>query len=124
MDAEYTAYREMKIAENRKRRMKIVRRQRIALVIIISLVIAAATFLSVTFLSKASSEDVRFKYYTSVNVCGGDTLESISLKYISDEYKDMASYINEVRNINHLDEKDMIFAGENIIVPYFSSEFK
>ena len=69
------------------------------------------------------------KYYTSITVQHGDTLSSIADRYLSDknisqEYKSADSYINEVCAINHLDEDDMIFAGENIIVPYYSYEFK
>ena len=58
-------------------------------------------------------------YQVTINY--GDTLENIAHRYISDEYKNAEAYINEVRNINHLDNKKQIIAGESLIVPYFSS---
>ena len=77
-----------------------------------------------TLMLEANSGNARFKYYTSITVHGGDTLETIADKYISDEYKDLDSYINEVCMINNLDEDKTIYAGENIVIPYYSEEFK
>ena len=124
MDDAYMAYRELRIAENKKRRLKTVRRQRMILGIVIALFIALFTFLSVALLTKANAEDIRYKYYTTVTIGCGDTLETIAGNYISDEYRDMSSYICEVQSINHIEDKDVIHAGDNIIVPYYSSEFK
>ena len=124
MDAAYTAYRELKIEENRKKRLRIVRRQRIALGIAIALIAFLFAFLGFTMNLQAHSENGRYKYYSSVTVHSGESLTSISQKYISDEYKNADSYIKEVCAINNLDEDETIYAGESLIVPYYSDEYK
>ena len=66
-----------------------------------------------------------FKYYTNITVEAEESLWEIAEEYIDYEhYKDMNSYINEVKSINHLDDASMIFAGQMLIVPYYSEEYK
>ena len=124
MDAAYTAYREIRIEENRKRRLRIVRRQRIILALVIAAVVFVFAFLGTKLVLSANSVNVRFKYYTSITVHSDDTLSSIADEHISSEYKSADSYIREVCAINHLDEEGTIYAGENLVVPYYSDEFK
>ena len=124
MDAAYTAYREIRIEENRKRRLRIVRRQRIILAFVIAVIVFAFAFLGTKLVLSAHSGNIRFKYYTSITVHSDDTLSSIAEDYISSEYKNADSYIREVCAINHLDEEGTIYAGENLVVPYYSDEFK
>ena len=124
MTQAYVAYREIRIAENKKRRLKIVRRQRIILGAVIAILVVLAAFLASTLVTEARSEEVRYKYYTPVMVHSGDTLESLADGYITDDYRDSASYIKEVCGINNLEDADSIIAGECIIVPYYSEEFK
>ena len=124
MDAAYTAYREIRIEENRKRRLRIVRRQRIILGLIIAVIVFAFAFLGTKLVLSAHSENIRFKYYTTITVHSDDTLGSIAGDYISSEYKDADSYIREVCAINNLNEEGRIYAGESLVVPYYSDEFK
>lgn len=124
MNQAYVAYREIRIAENKKRRLKIVRRQRIILGAVIAILVVLAAFLASTLVTEARSEEVRYKYYTPVMVHSGDTLESLADGYITDDYRDSASYIKEVCGINNLEDADSIIAGECIILPYYSEEFK
>ncbi len=123
MNAAYSAYREIKIAENKKRRMRIVRRQRMMLATVLALFIFIILFFSLTRVIQANSEKGRFKYYTSITVHSGDTLNSIAGEYYSEDYKDVQAYIDEVCSINHIKD-DVIYAGENIIVPYYSEIYK
>ncbi|SFP63837.1 hypothetical protein SAMN04487928_10542 [Butyrivibrio proteoclasticus] len=124
MDQVYMNYREIRIAENKKRRQKIVKRQRFILGAGISILIVMIACIASTLVSEARSEAVRYKYYTSVTVHSGDTLESLADEYITEEYRDQASFIREVCGINNLEDEDSIMAGECIILPYYSEEFK
>ena len=124
MDAAYSAYREIRIEENRKRRLRIVRRQRIILGLVIALVVFSFAFLCSKLVLSAHSDNGRFKYYTTITVHSGDSLGSIAGDYISSEYKDAGSYIREVCAINSLSEDGRINAGESLVVPYYSDEFK
>ena len=124
MDTAYMADREIRIAENKKNRMQIVRKQQMILAIVIAVVLATTIFLGAAFVTNAQSEGGSYKYYTSVTVSYGDTLTDIAQKYITKEYKDTEAYIREVCAINHLESEDSLLAGTDIIVPYYSEEFK
>ncbi len=123
MDAAYTAYRELRIARNKAKRLRIVRRQRIILGLILALIIFVISFFVTSLVLNAREKAPSYKYYTSITVAGGDTLYDIARKYITSEYSDIDRYVKEVSSINHL-EDDCIYAGENIIVPYYSNEYK
>lgn len=109
---------------NLYRRRKQFRRQ-IILVVLTIVLVAVLTISYHAILSTAASEtkEVSFKYYTSIEVAYGDSLWSIAEAYISDEYDSVNDYIKEVKAINHMDE-DAIVAGQSLIIPYFSTEFK
>lgn len=64
-----------------------------------------------------------YKYYTSIQIQEGDSLENIAACYISNEYKSLKQYIEEVQQMNHLDS-DVIHAGQYLIIPYYSSVVK
>lgn len=124
MDAAYMAYRERRIAKNKIKRIRIVRGQRIALVTIIAILASLIIFLTLSLGIQAHSENMRYKYYTQITVNHGDTLESIACRYITEEYENLDNYINEVCNINHLEDKDQVIAGESLIVPYYSDDYR
>ena len=118
---------EVRRYNNKLRRQKIVRRQWALLMIIAGVIIGIVVVLATTFLSEArsSAEDIEYKYYTVVEVTPGDTLWGMSERYMSAEhYKDAGSYISEVRSINHLADDQELMAGELLVVPYYSAEFK
>lgn len=120
MDAAYIQYRETRIAQNRMRRLRIVRNRRIALGLIIAVIVFTTSFITAVLMSRASSNDVETKYYTQITVTRGDTLSGLASRYMSDDYSSMDSYINEVRSINNMDEQDELVAGTSVIVPYYS----
>lgn len=74
-----------------------------------------------TLMSNAQNNKISFKYYKSIMVEYGDTLESIAIENSYGGYN-INKYINEVMYTNHL-EDDTIHAGQYLIVPYFSGEF-
>lgn len=89
-------------------------------------VIAAAFSINLFFIkAKASSENeaFKYKYYTSVTVESGETLWDIASEFISDDFASVQDYIDEVKQINHIAE-NRIYAGEELIVPYYSTEYK
>lgn len=90
------------------------------------LVIAAICSINFFMINaKASSEQetITYKYYTSITIEAGETLWDIAGTYMSDEFPSVEKYIDEVKNINQL-KNDKIYAGENLIVPYYSCEYK
>lgn len=58
------------------------------------------------------------KYYTSVEIEEGDTLWEIAEEYMTEEYKDRDTYIEEVCKMNHI-TGHVIRTGTTILVPYY-----
>ena len=78
----------------------------------------------ISYSSIRSSAGSGFKYYTRITVEAGETLWSLADEYIDyDYYKDKGRYVSEVKSINHLEEDGVIFAGQMLIVPYYSDEY-
>lgn len=86
----------------------------------------AAALPGFSFLSSAKEKTapVFYKYFSSIMVRSGDTLTSIALKYADDHYESLDAYIEEVRNTNNLMDIDDIRAGDYLIVPYYSEQFR
>lgn len=79
---------------------------------------------TLSYRSIKTSANSGFKYYTSVTVESGMTLWGLADEYIDyNYYKDRDSYIAEVKNINHLDEKGSLIAGQRLVLPYYSNEY-
>jgi hypothetical protein len=118
---------EIRIRNNRTRRQKIVRRQYMLIMSIVTMIISSFIFIHSSLSLDAQSDDYKpdFKYYQSLTVHSGDTLWSIaSANYDSDHYDDVDEYISEICNINGIRNASSLKAGENLIVPYYSNEFK
>ncbi len=79
-------------------------------------------FISSANTAKAGTE-MRYKYYTSIQIDSGMSLWEIAEEYMTEEYDSQEEYIREVKNINHLKD-DLLYAGSYLCVPYYSSEYK
>lgn len=118
----YYSRSEMRIRANRKWRMQIVRRQRIALAVSIAVVLSIVIFFAASIMIKAQNNGTEpmVKYYTVAMVHGGDTLESLAkASFSEDHYDSFDAYINEIMRINHLDAPEDLKAGENVVIPYY-----
>lgn len=107
-----------------ERRVRQLRRRGFMLVLTILLVLALAISYH-AILSEATSgtEDITYKYYTSIEVKYGESLWTIAEEYAGEEYDSINDYIYEVMKINHLKEEN-ISAGQFLIIPYYSAVFK
>ena len=45
-------------------------------------------------------------------------------KYITPEYTGIDELMNEICHINHLLDADSLQVGDQLIIPYYSSDFK
>lgn len=84
--------------------------------IICSHIIAEATV-------KKESVPVPYKYYTEVRVFRDDTLWTIADRYMSVGYDSIEEYIQEICEVNSISHHK-IYYGQQLIVPYYSYEFK
>ncbi|MBQ3796170.1 MAG: LysM peptidoglycan-binding domain-containing protein [Butyrivibrio sp.] len=118
---------EERIRRNRIRRQRIIRRQYTVLFSLITIILFLGIFMFSTILSDARSDDniPDIKYYKTITVHTGDTLLDIATEYYADEhYKSINGYLFEICTINKIKDADHLNAGESLIIPYFSSEFK
>lgn len=93
----------------------------------------AAVFLAAVFfflcfrtadtVNAGTENTARYKYYTSIEIEDGSTLWEIAHKYMTEEYESPEAYIQEIKQINHLDS-DVIYEGSYLCIPYYSSEYK
>lgn len=123
----YFSESEERIRRNQIRRQRIVRRQYIALGTILAIVIFTICFSFTTILSGAEGEDhvTNYKYYKTVTLHSGDSVWSVaSENYDSNQYRSLNEYISEINNINRLSAGSTVNAGEELIVPYYSTEFR
>ena len=87
--------------------------------IVIAMLIITCFFCRNMYADQTHEELPVYKYYTSITVKSGDTLTSIAGEYLSSEYASVGEYIDEVKFINHLKD-ERIYAGDMIVVPYYS----
>ena len=64
----------------------------------------------------------QYKYYTSVQIQSGDTLWNIAKRYCPEE-AEINTYVNEIKEINHL-QSDEIHSGKYLTIIYYSDEYK
>lgn len=89
------------------------------------IVICTVSYHSLQTSANTGEDKISFKYYTNVSVKYGETVWDIADEYIDyNKYEDKNEYIAEVQNINHLDEECTVKAGQYLVVPYYSEEFK
>lgn len=111
---------------NRRKRMKRIRqlRRRCFLVFLTAALVLILAVSYHAILSEATSDKtISYKYYTSIEIAWGETLWSLAEEYAGEEYASTDDYVYEVMEINHLREETLT-AGQYLVVPYYSSEFK
>lgn len=104
------------------------RQQRIRGILSISTVIVSIVivfFISGMNTSAHSIHDKQeYKYFTSYELQHGDSLWSIATEYADEHYESIEDYMEEVCVINSITEGSTLVAGTNLIIPYYSEEFK
>ena len=114
----------MKQKRRNKRKTQLIMRRSILLVSV--LLISVSIAFSITgFLSSAkdNSEPNYYKYYTSITINPGDTLNTIASCHFDSHFGSSKKFINEVMIINSLTD-DNITSGMHLVIPYYSTEFK
>ncbi|MBR1854489.1 MAG: LysM peptidoglycan-binding domain-containing protein [Lachnospiraceae bacterium] len=116
--------RELRAHKRKLRRQREQRKKMLSLVFAIALTVICVCFYH-SFTAKANDNaPVSYKYYTDVIVKSGESLWTISDRYIDySQYKSKQAYIDEVCWINSLYDASDIRSGQRLVVPYYSTEF-
>ncbi len=126
-DPRYFSASEVRIRNNRRRRQQIFRRQVFLLALLAAVMIFFMAFMFSSLMADAQSDDFvpSFKYYKTITIHTDDTLWAVAEdNFDSEHYTDIGAYMAEIRSINGITNSDMLHAGEALIIPYYSSEFK
>lgn len=114
---------ERRIRNNRRKRQQELKRKGffLFLSLVITITISTAFF---GFSAKASdpSEEISYKYYTSIVIKEGDSLWSLAEENWDNHFKSKKAYIEEIKEINGLTDETLI-SGQYLIIPYYSNEF-
>lgn len=99
------------------------RKKRIKMQLLVDSIIYMICMMNTALPIGAESDmtSAKYKCYTSYYVEAGDSLWSIALDHMSDEYVHPDAYIQEVKNINHI-VGDQITQGTYITIPYYAAE--
>ena len=111
--------RDEKIRTDQVRREMQLRRHLIILLSVIAIICVISVIAISCLSAKAADKNESVKYYKSVMVGYGESLEDFaSTNYDSEHYASADDYRQEVSNINHLSDEE-IHPGQHIIVPYY-----
>ncbi len=130
MDTAYSVYREILIWDNKNRRAQIIKKQKHTLatalitLTVLTILTIAIVVVGTTITPQARSEAPRIKYYTTITVSSSDSLTDIAENFMTGEYTNIDEYINEICQINHIYDANSIRIGDQLIIPYYSSDFK
>ncbi len=108
--------------KNRRQTQRIFRCITATIVILISGIFIGLGAGRVFSHAESLDTDHYYRYYKSVMIMPGDTLTSIASSY-NDHYESIDDHVDEIRFTNHLSEDATIYAGEYLIVPYYSTEY-
>lgn len=112
---------------NRMRRERQLRRRIITALIMLSVIVFLAIFLSFSFMSDAKVDDShkQYRYYTSITVSSGDTMWSIAEANMDPlHYNNVEAYVADIASINRICTDAQLNAGSDLIIPYYSDEVK
>ena len=126
-DPRYFSKAEVRIRNNKIRRQRIFRRQVLLLGLTSALFIFVFILFASSIMADAQSDEFTpsFKYYKTITVHADDTLWDIARENYSEEgYKSVNEYMSEICSVNAISDASGLKAGESLIVPYYSTEFK
>ncbi len=87
---------------------------------IIASVLLITTMLFFVFSSFVSAHSRCEKLYASIQVEEGDTLLSIAREHMTPEYDNCYDYMEEIKQINHLKDSDLIHSDCYLVIPYYA----
>ena len=77
----------------------------------------------------AEQTTAAYKYYTAITVQQGDSLwkiaeEMLKDKLNADAFGSTRKYVKEVVELNRLKQADYLMAGQRLVIPYYTVDYK
>lgn len=117
-------YRSRRRYEKKRRQREILQKTVFAFFTLCLVIGLSISYQALITKASSPSDTIQYKYYKSVSVAYGETLWSLASENYTNGYESIYDYIYEVKEINHLSEDEAVLAGQALILPYYSSEFK
>lgn len=114
------------LAMQRKLRRQIQIRNQILIFLVVTFLIFFIIFLSDSIFSRASNMEehqIYYKYFKSIEVQQGDTLWDIAKDCKGESQLEIKRLVTEIKQMNQL-SGNQIVAGQHLMVPYYSTDFK
>ena len=117
--------------QEKRERLKLKRRrqvakQKVVLLLVITLMITIGSIICGTIFSSAknpATDIPQYKYYKSITIEHGDSLWSIAEEYRTDAYTSTQEYIDEIKKLNAL-TSETIHEGQHLLVAYYDTELR
>ena len=107
----------------RRARARVVRRQKMFLIIGVLITMALCSFFSIKAFANTdntAADCFGTKQYRSIMIYCGDTVESIAEDNYSFEFSSVGRMANEIRTINHLTSDEVLIPGNYLVIPYYA----
>ena len=116
---------ERRIRIEKRKKQQIAKRNMFILLITVLLITIGCMIFGNAFSAgnASAADDLKYKYYKSIEIEKGDSLWSIAKEYKTDAYENTQEYIDEIIELNNLSSKT-IHEGQHLLVAYYSSEYK
>ncbi|MCQ2523684.1 MAG: hypothetical protein MJ123_05030 [Lachnospiraceae bacterium] len=119
MNTQNLSHSELRILNNKRRRNRQLKRRISLFFTCMMLAMSFIIFHAASSSAKNINEKTLYKYYKSVQIQAGDTLDELAEEYMTDGKYTKNKYIKELMYINSLDKDSYLRAGSYIIVPYY-----
>lgn len=90
-----------------------------AVILMTVIIVCGSVIIFGKSVSSASNEPYRQTCYTSVEIQSGDSLWSIATEYYTEDWEDVESYIDAIKEFNGL-TNNVIQAGNYLSIPYIT----
>lgn len=108
----YITYRQRSVARRTARQKRTIGK------IIFTICLISMLIFGIVNTASAKEQPDSIKMVTTITVEYGDTLWSIAEEFYTDDFSDISSYIEEIKDCNQLFDEN-IMAGECLIIPYY-----
>lgn len=83
------------------------------------ILLALVIMFSFGTVSRAGEQHGSEVAYESIRIQDGDTLWTISGKYMCSEFKDQKALVKEIKRLNHIGDANLIHEGGYLVVPVY-----
>lgn len=109
------------LSSKERRNREIRRRMALMIFTLIAFITFSIIFIGSKSVASDGTQSECYKHYMTLKINANDTLSSIADTYCCNECIRKCDYINEVKFMNGIEDEDLLYEGNYIVVPYYDS---